>query len=80
MMYAYNGWLKKVKEILNERIFWLVDNQNGKMNSLSGWEDTSQKTFLFNLEKFLLKLMMTTINPTEVWSVTKLFSLAVKLG
>lgn len=60
--------------------FALVDNQNGKMNSLSGWEDTSQKTFLFNLEKFLLKLMMTTINPTEVWSVTKLFSLAVKLG
>lgn len=59
--------------------FALVDNQNGKMNSLSGWEDTSQKTFLFNLEKFLLKLMM-TINPTEVWSVTKLFSLAVKLG
>lgn len=53
--------------------FALVDNQNGKMNSLSGWEDTSQKTFLFNLEKFLLKLMMTTINPTEVWSVTKLF-------
>lgn len=50
--------------------FALVDNQNGKMNSLSGWEDTSQKTFLFNLEKFLLKLMMTTINPTEVWSVT----------
>lgn len=60
--------------------FALVDNQNGKMNSLSGWEDTSQKTFLFELEKFLLKLMMTTINPTEVWSVTKLFSLAVKLG
>lgn len=60
--------------------FALVDNQNGKMNSLSGWEDTSQKTFLFNLEKFLLKLMMMTINPTEVWSVTKLFSLAVKLG
>lgn len=60
--------------------FALVDNQNGKMNSLSGWEDISQKTFLFNLEKFLLKLMMTTINPTEVWSVTKLFSLAVKLG
>lgn len=56
--------------------FALVDNQNGKMNSLSGWEDT----FLFKLEKFLLKLMMTTINPTEVWSVTKLFSLAVKLG
>lgn len=53
--------------------FALVDNQNGKMNSLSGWEDTSQKTFLFELEKFLLKLMMTTINPTEVWSVTKLF-------
>lgn len=53
--------------------FALVDNQNGKMNSLSGWEDTSQKTFLFNVEKFLLKLMMTTINPTEVWSVTKLF-------
>lgn len=53
--------------------FALVDNQNGKMNSLSGWEDTSQKAFLFNLEKFLLKLMMTTINPTEVWSVTKLF-------
>lgn len=53
--------------------FALVDNQNGKMNSLSGWEDTSQKTFLFNLEKFLLKLMMTTINTTEVWSVTKLF-------
>lgn len=49
--------------------FALVDNQNGKMNSLSGWEDT----FLFKLEKFLLKLMMTTINPTEVWSVTKLF-------
>lgn len=60
--------------------FALVDNQNGKMNSLSGWEDTSQKTFLFELEKFLLKLMMTTINPMEVWSVTKLFSLAVKLG
>lgn len=60
--------------------FALVDNQNGKMNSLSGWEDTSQKTFLFKLEKFLLKLMMTTINPTEVWSVTKLLSLAVKLG
>lgn len=60
--------------------FALVDNQNGKMNSLSGWEDTSQKTFLFKLEKFLLKLMMTTINPTEVWSVTKLFSLAVKSG
>lgn len=56
--------------------FALVDNQNGKMNSLSGWEDTSQKTFLFKLEKFLLKLMMTT----EVWSVTKLFSLAVKSG
>lgn len=73
MMYAYNGWLKKVKEILNERIFCTGDNQNGKMNSLSGWEDTSQKTFLFKLEKFLLKLMMTTINPTEVWSVTKLF-------
>lgn len=53
--------------------FALVDNQNGKMNSLSGWEDTSQKTFLFELEKFLLKLMMTTINLTEVWSVTKLF-------
>lgn len=61
--------------------FALVDNQNGtKMNSLSGWEDTSQMTFLFKLEKFLLKLMMTTINPTEIWSVTKLFSLAVKLG
>lgn len=61
--------------------FALVDNQNGtKMNSLSGWEDTSQKTFLFELEKFLLKLMMTTINPMEVWSVTKMFSLAVKSG